>query len=624
MRNVQVKEQASQEPLRLWPGVVIVLLQWVAWFGAAILSPDFIAYGVLAGVAAGLALIVWWLFFSRAGWYERLGVLALMIVAMAATWPFLDVSISTGAMGFLFPMLAMPGLCLAFVLWAAASRRMSVGLQRATLVAAIVLPCGVWTLIRTGGFTGNFDNDLAWRWTATPEQRLLAQGDEFFDSASGKPVESVRGEVTIPASTLAAPATHEGPTAPAGKPFDAGAGQPLGFARDEPATAALDWPGFRGRDRDGVVRGVRINTDWAGSPPIELWRRSIGPGWSSFAVHGDFLYTQEQRGDDEIVAAYRVSTGVPVWKHRDAARFWESNGGAGPRATPTFSGGRLYAFGATGILNVLDAADGRVLWSRNVGADSNTKVPDWGFASSPLLVGDLVIVAAAGKLVAYEAATGDLRWLGPDGGAGYSSPHFLTIHGVPQILLLDAHGATSVAPADGARLWDLMVTSSAMSSPIVQPALTPDGDVLIGDGQASGLSRIAVSQEAGGWTVAERWKSTALKPFFNDFVVHKGHAFGFDGSILACIDLADGKRKWKGGRYGNGQLILLADQDLLLVVSEEGEVAVVSAATDKFTQLARIPAIEGKTWNHPVLAGNVLLVRNGEEMAAFRLSLVAR
>ena len=602
-----------QKPLRLWPAVVIVLLQWVARFGAAILSPDFVAYGVMAGFAGGLALIGWWLFFSRAGWYERLGVLVLMIAAMAATWPFLDVSISTGAMGFLFPMLAMPGLCLAFVLWAAASRRMSVGLQRATLVAAIVLPCGGWTLIRTGGFTGSFDNDLAWRWTATPEQRLLVQGDE------------VRSEVTTPASALATPVTPEDPAAaPSGKPFDVTAGKPLDFARDEPATAALDWPGFRGRDRDGVVRGIRINTDWSASPPIQLWRRPIGPGWSSFAVHGDFFYTQEQRGDDEIVAAYRLSTGVPVWKHRDAARFWESNGGAGPRATPTFSGGRLYAFGATGILNALDAADGRVVWSRNVGADSHTKVPDWGFASSPLLVEDLVIVAAAGKLAAYEAATGVPRWFGPDGGAGYSSPHLSTIHGVPQILLLDARGATSVAPADGARLWELTVTSSAMSAPIIQPALTPDGDVLVGDGQASGTYRIAVSQGAGGWTVAERWKSTGLKPLFNDFVVHKGHAFGFDGSILACIDLADGKRKWKGGRYGNGQLILLADQDLLLVVSEEGELALVAAASDKFTQLARIPAIEGKTWNHPVLAGDILLVRNGEEMAAYRLALAGR
>jgi hypothetical protein len=153
----------------------------------------------------------------------------------------------------------------------------------------------------------------------------------------------------------------------------------------------------------------------------------------------------------------------------------------------------------------------------------------------------------------------------------------------------------------------------------VQPALTADGDVLIGTGE--GIGRIAVAHGPGHWTVEERWTSIGLKPNFNDFVVHDGHAYGFDGSMLACIDLANGKRKWKGGRYGHGQLVLLADQDVLLVLSEQGELALVKAAPDQFTELARFPAIEGKTWNHPVLAGDVLLVRNGEEMVAFRLSL---
>jgi outer membrane protein assembly factor BamB len=384
------------------------------------------------------------------------------------------------------------------------------------------------------------------------------------------------------------------------------------------------WPGFRGPDRDGVVRGVRIGTDWAASPPVQIWRRPIGPGWSSFAVHGDLLYTQEQRGEEEIVAAYRVSTGAPAWMHRDAARFWESNGGAGPRGTPTLGEGRLYALGATGILNALDAADGRRLWSRNVGDDGRVTVPDWGFSSSPLLAGDMVIVAAAGTLAAYDAATGEPRWVGPPGGAGYSSPQLVTIGGVPQVVLLDAQGATGVAPEDGTRLWTLKVTSSAMSAPIVQPSVTADGDLLIGDGQARGLYRIAVAHEPGGWAVTQRWMSTGLKPLYNDYVVHKGHAFGFDGSILACIDLADGRRTWKGGRYGNGQLVLLADQDLLLVISEQGELALVSATADAYTELARIPGIEGKTWNHPVVAGDILLVRNGEEMAAFRLPAARR
>ena len=159
---------------------------------------------------------------------------------------------------------------------------------------------------------------------------------------------------------------------------------------------------------------------------------------------------------------------------------------------------------------------------------------------------------------------------------------------------------------------------------IVQPALTQAGDVLIGAGDGQGLRRVAVAHGADGWTAEERWTSAGLKPHFNDFVVHDGHVFGFDGSILACVDLEDGTRKWKGGRYGHGQLVVLPDQDLLLVLSEEGEVALVRAVPDQFTELARFPAIEGKTWNHPVLVGDTLLVRNGQEMAAFRLSLTTR
>jgi hypothetical protein len=238
-----------------------------------------------------------------------------------------------------------------------------------------------------------------------------------------------------------------------------------------------------------------------------------------------------------------------------------------------------------------------------------------------LVVGDVVIVAASSRLVAYDLATGHPRWLGPTGGSGYSSPHLAAIGGVAQVLLLNGTGALSVAPADGTLLWEHKWPSDG----IVQPALTADGDVLIGSGSGmaeEGVRRIAVAHGSRGWTTDERWTSIGLRPYFNDFVVHAGYAFGFDGSILACIDLQDGQRKWKGGRYGHGQLVLLPDQDLLLVLSEEGELALVKAAPDQFRELARFTALEGKTWNHPVLVGDVLLVRNGEEMAAFRLSLV--
>jgi outer membrane protein assembly factor BamB len=219
---------------------------------------------------------------------------------------------------------------------------------------------------------------------------------------------------------------------------------------------------------------------------------------------------------------------------------------------------------------------------------------------------------------------GKPRWFGPAGGVSYSSPDRVTIDGVAQVLLVSGAGATSIAPADGKQLWQHPWRGFSVAPTIVQPAVIADGDVLITVSGEGGTRRIAVAHGPGGWTAEERWTSNALKPYFNDFVVHKGHAFGFDGSILASIDLEDGKRQWKGGRYGNGQLVLLPDQDLLLVLSEEGELALVGATPDQYRELARFPAIEGKTWNHPVLVGDVLLVRNGEEMAAFRLSLAGR
>ncbi len=252
-------------------------------------------------------------------------------------------------------------------------------------------------------------------------------------------------------------------------------------------------------------------------------------------------------------------------------------------------------------------------------SDTGTKVPMWGFASSPLVLDDVVIVAATGKLVAYDRASGAPRWSGPAHGMSYSSPQRATIGGVAQVLLLSADGATSVAPADGKVLWEHKWPGFT----IVQPALIAGGDVLVstaGGTGGLGIRRLGVAHEPGGWTVRERWTSDGLCPYFNDFVVHRGHAYGFDGSTLACIDLEHGTRKWEGGRYGSGQLVLLPEQDLLLVVSEEGELALVRATPDKFKEVARFPAIKGKTWNHPVLVRDTLLVRNDQEMAAFRLA----
>ncbi len=618
MSITQTGEPTLRKPLRLWPGVAIAIVQLLIMFGGPIVAPDAeLPVGMIGGIVGALATVVWWLLFSRARWFERVGAVLLMILAVIVMRQVAHVSIVGAGQGMLVYILPVPYLTLALVAWAVAANQLQEGARRALLVAAILLAVTPFAIIRTAGVKGGSGFEFHWRWTPTPEERLLAMAnDEPMAPPPSAPVADIPKEAPAPKATeTPAPAA-----APAPAPV---AAKPTAVAPAAPATPP-EWPGFRGPNRDDIIRGVRIATDWSASPPVELWRRPIGPGWSSFAVHGDLIYTQEQRGEEEIVAAYRLSTGEPVWKHRDAVRFYESNGGAGPRATPTLSHGRVYTSGATGILNALDERTGAVLWSHNVPAEPKTKTatPIWGFSASPLVVDDLVIVAASGTLAAYDRVTGDLRWANPSSGGSYSSPHLATIDGVVQVLLLGGPGVMSVAPADGTLLWEHKWDGGA----IVQPALTGDGVVInaISGTGGTGTRRLAVSHGPAGWNVEERWTSNGLKPYFNDFVVHNGHAFGFDGSILACIDLADGKRKWKGGRFGNGQLVLLPDQDVLLVLSEEGELALVGATTDKFTELARFPALDAKTWNHPVLVGDVLLVRNGEEMAAFRLSLAGR
>lgn len=562
--------------LRLWPGIVIVSLQASLFLGLPAIAPAIATWGIVGGLIGGVAVLVWWAFFSGSSRVERFGGAGLLLVAVAATPTVLHESIATASMGMMFYVYAVPILSAVFVVWAVVTRHLALGVRRLTMVVAILLACAPWTLLRTYGVTGSFDWDFAWRWASSAEERLLAGTTE---------------PTAVPKAT------------------------PSNLA----ATTTAEWPGFRGDGRQGMVRGTEIETDWSSSPPTELWRRPLGPGWSSFAVAGDRLFTQEQRGEEERVSCYDARTGAPIWSHGDPVRFWEAMGGAGPRATPTVHDGGVYALGATGILNALDASSGALLWSRDAPLDADVEVPGWGLAGSPLVVNDLLLVAVSGRLVAYDLETGSPRWLGPEGGESYSSAQRLVVDGVPQILFLNGEELTSVSDI-GSLLW----AHKCPGFHSLQPSLTEDGDVLLStsDGlRGEGIRRLAVTRGSGTWTVKERWTSSRLKPFFNDFVVHRGHAYGFDGRILAAIDLTGGQRQWKGGRYGNGQLLLLADQDLLLVLSEEGELALVDATPRAFHEHSRLKALTGKTWNHPVLVGDRLFVRNSQEMAAFHLAL---
>ncbi|MEQ1893349.1 MAG: PQQ-binding-like beta-propeller repeat protein [Planctomycetota bacterium] len=564
--------------LRLWPGVVAVTLEWLAWFVPPLVHPEAGPYGLIASLLAGVAVLVWWAFFSRASGRERVGVLLALVAAVALARLFVHPSIAGAGMGLLYFFQALPVVNLALVIALLASRSRSPGQRRATLVAALCTSCGLFTLVRTGGITGGGSSDFHWRWSPSSEERLIAER------------------------------AAEAPRAPAAAP----------------SVAQAEWPGFRGPARDGVVRGTRLVSDWSVAPPFELWRRPVGPAWSSFAVSGALVFTQEQRGEEELVTAYRRASGELAWKHAERVRFEESNAGAGPRATPTWHAGTLYTLGATGILNALDATSGALRWTRDAARDTGEKVPEWAFAGSPLVVGELVVVALSGRLAAYARASGELAWLGPAGGASYGSPELATLAGVEQILLLAGGSVLAVSPADGTLLWQHEWKSGAS---ILQPALTAEGELLLAGVDAMGgigLRRLALARDGASWSVSERWTSRGLRPYFSDYVQHGGAAYGLDNGILACLDLASGERRWKDGRYGHGQVLLLADQALLFVLSEDGELVLVRADPTAFTELARLPVLTGKTWNHPVLVGDTLFVRNAEEMAAFRLATSER
>ncbi len=383
---------------------------------------------------------------------------------------------------------------------------------------------------------------------------------------------------------------------------------------------AEDYPRFLGADGTGVVQGVRLDPDWTAHPPRELWRQRIGLGWSSFAVVGRCAITQEQRGDQELVVCYDVPTGRVEWTHANATRFIEGQGGDGPRATPTIVDGRVYVLGATGILDCLDAATGRALWSRKVLDEAHSNNLIWGKSSSPLVFDDLIVVSGgmSGPLLhAYHKDNGEPAWQGGEGTSAYSSPVLATLAGQRQILTINATSVTAHDPANGQVLWE---NAWPGQWPKCAQPVVLDGDrVFVSAGYGAGCKMLQVRGENGRLSVSELWTNRHLRSAFANMVVRDGHVFGLDDGVLTCLDLANGKRKWKDGRYGHGQILLV--DDLLLIQAEPGYVALVEANPAGYREVARLPALPGKTWNNPALSGPYLLVRNDEWAACFELPL---
>jgi outer membrane protein assembly factor BamB len=569
---------------RVWPAVALVGLYWASHFllGWAEL-PMFVGFLTMLASCGLLTLLflIGWLAARRVRLSERLLGLGAAVVGGVVTC-FLTVP-AGGAMPWV--LMTLPWLVTVWTAWlvvagvVASARTRLVGLP-----AVLLLTWAAFSLIRIDNLAGDGQMVLHWRWSPTAEQLYLAERAQAGGAAPAAP------------TTTAAL-----------------------------ALGADDWPGFRGADRSGEVHGLTITTDWNAAAPRQVWRHRVGPGWSSVAVVGDRLFTQEQRDQAEAVVCYDAATGAEVWAHEDAARWNDGQAGPGPRATPTFADGRLYTLGATGMLNCLDAATGARHWSRDVTADAGAKPPVWGFSGSPLVAGGMVIVFAGGTgdkgLLAYRADSGgEPSWGADVGQMCFSSPQPATLGGVPQVLFLGERALTSFDAASGKVLWQHDVPKGGGGLPrSLQPRPLGDGQVLISSEGDLGLALLEVTRAGDGWAVEQRWDLPPLRSSFNDVVVHDGFVYGFDGGIFCCVDLGTGKRRWKDGRYGHGQVLLLAEQGVLLVVAEDGRAILVAAKPDKHKELGAFKAVEGKTWNHPAIAHGRLYVRNAEEMACYEL-----
>ena len=451
-------------------------------------------------------------------------------------------------------------------------------------VLAFVLFFG---LLRVESFEGDMVPRFRFRFSPTPEERA----EEYFEQINNKSVANGEASGQIP------------------------------------DVVPGDWPGYRGASRNGIVDEQFIRTDWKTDPPELIWKHPVGAGWGSFCIVGDRAFTQEQRGDVEVVVCYDALSGNQLWVSEDEVRFEETLGGVGPRATPTFDQGFLYTVGGTGGLHCFEAATGISVWSHDLLEEQNQNNLQWGMSGSPLIWENLVIVnqglavdpseMGQRSIIAFDKRTGEQVWSGGTRKSSYSSPQLAELQGVPQILVFHAKGLESFAPADGQSLWFYPWTNQAGVN-AAQPIVINDSSIFIGSGYGVGSARLLIEKSGEDWTVKEVWTSNSPKLKFNSAVKLDGFVYGLDEGILTCLNLENGKRMWKKGRYGYGQMLLAGS--MLLILAEDGSVDLVKADPDEYSQVAKFQAISGQTWNHPALAHGKLFVRNSEMAACYDIS----
>lgn len=528
---------------------------------------------MLGPIVALLGFSLWWVFLGDGRWWQRLLSMFAIGLCVGAVLLAADSTIRPFVMLWGVPMsVGVTGLVLLFV-------------PRARWLPAVslvgVMGVSPWLALRLDGVTGKFELDVSYRWKP---------------SVSDSAAEQLADHSTVV------------PTSP---------------VAEMEKTAPEDWTGFRGSQRTGEVPAASYR-GWDGTQPRELWRKkTIGPAWSSFCVVGDYVYTQEQRGNSESVVCYRAENGEVVWARGEEGKHSDLPSGAGPRATPSFAKNRVFAVTASGVVSCLQAGTGEPVWRVNLSERFGATKPVFGLSTSPLIVGDLVIVnpasPSAPRLVALSTATGETRWeTEAKGTDGYSSPHLATLASTSQILIFNGGGLFGHDPATGRELWNYDWVTKQNEPTTMQPLVLPDGRIVVGGGNVGvGTRCVKVKREGEKWSTSEVWKTTRFTPKFNDMIRVGEHLFGLDGGYLVCLKLADGSISWKEGDYGAGQLLLVGDK--LLIASEAGKLVCVAAKPEEYDELWKMDAVKGKTWNHPALARGRLYFRNATQMAAFDL-----
>ena len=380
------------------------------------------------------------------------------------------------------------------------------------------------------------------------------------------------------------------------------------------------WTDFRGPNRAGVYAETPIDTAWPATGLPRLWKQPVGGGYASFTVGEGRAYTIEQRRDKEAVTAYDVETGRELWAFSYPALFDEILGGPGPRATPVYADGLVYSLGANGDLSCLSAKTGKPKWSKNILTDNRTQNIHWAMAGSPLLVDEKVIVTPGGangnSIVAYNRLTGEPIWKSLSDPSGYTSPILAMLAGRRQIVWISAQRAVGLAVEDGRLLWEFAFPGQ-MGMNCSQPVVIDEANVLLSSAQGPGAALLEIAKNGDGYVARAVWQNNRMKNKFNSSVLYQGYVYGFDEAILACVDAKTGELKWKGGRYGYGQLLLAGSH--LVVLTEDGDVVLVRATPEGHQEMSRFSALQGRTWNIPAIDNGLLLVRNTTEMACFRL-----